>query len=74
MMIYQDCPMCHYEHSIELDDAAYKRFKFGEGLIQDLLPELDDFEREFMKTGYCPKCQELLFGRKYTGTLIKEAE
>ena len=35
-------------------------FKNG-GLIQEKLKSFNDFEREFVKTGYCPECQEDLF-------------
>ena len=31
------------------------------GLIQEKLKSFNDFEREFVKTGYCPECQEDLF-------------
>ena len=38
-------------------------------LIQECLPTLNKCEREFLKSGYCTKCQELLFGNGYTKRL-----
>ena len=34
---------------------------FG-GLIQKKCPNINKFGREFIKSGYCPSCQEKLFG------------
>ena len=28
------------------------------------MPDIDKFGREFIKTGYCPSCQESLFGSR----------
>ena len=41
-------------------------YKSGYGCIQDILLHFDPFEREFVKTGYGPHSQELLFGVTYT--------
>ena len=35
------------------------------GRIQDRMPDTDPQKREFIKSGYCPDCQEQLFGAKY---------
>lgn len=40
-------------------------YKVGYGCIQDVLLHFDPFEREFVKTGYGPQSQELLFGVAY---------
>ena len=40
-------------------------YKSGYGCIQDILLHFDPFEREFVKTGYGPHSQELLFGVTY---------
>lgn len=37
-------------------------------LMQEIFPEMDPQKREFIKTGYCPDCQELIFGSKYDRT------
>lgn len=37
----------------------------GKGRIQELLVHYDPFEREFLKTGYSPESQEIIFGVKY---------
>lgn len=74
MTVYKECPGCCFEHKIEVDEKRYKDYEARKGFIQDLFPELNAFEREFLKTGYCPKCQEKIYGSTYTGNLIKEVE
>ena len=63
-----DCPMCGAVSTmaLTLEEAnAVSLYESGMGvLIQDVLPNLNPFEREFIKTGYCVKCQEQLFSRK----------
>lgn len=55
------CPFCHKEHSIEIPmdrldyyDAEYAWMSGA--MIQDAFPYLDADQREFIKTGICPKC------------------
>lgn len=65
LMITAKCPMCNGEHYMEVaeeDAVKVKAYYNGVGLIQDILPNFNAFEREFIKTGYCPGCQRLLFG------------
>ena len=40
---------------ILLDVADYKRWRLGQGLIQDCLPYLSADEREFLMTGIMPE-------------------
>ena len=58
------CPMCEREVILCLTRQQTKELeeyqRYG-GLIQDRMPSLDRFGREFLKTGYCPECQEMLF-------------
>lgn len=61
------CPMCKTISELPLtrkEASAMSLYDAGVGLIQDLLPSCDKFEREFIKTGYCLECQQLLFGNK----------
>ena len=69
--VYKTCPMCNKDCYIAVNGKDYTKYTWG-GLIQDCFPYLDSFEREFIKTGYCPDCQELLFNNKYKGNKIKE--
>ena len=71
MDIVNTCPMCGSTHWMRINGEQYEKYKYGGVLIQDAFPELDPFEREFIKTGYCPECQELLFGTTYNGSKIK---
>lgn len=67
--IMNRCPMCGKVTYLGLSEDQAAEFdhyvaaeKVGERLlIQDALPSFDAFEREFVKTGYCPDCQKMLF-------------
>ena len=72
--ITKQCPMCGECYDISLTEDQRERYFRSwnrEVLIQDALPELNPMEREFLKTGYCPKCQRLLFATKYASRLIR---
>lgn len=64
MLINKICPMCGKSAFLRINSDQEKEFKsyacYG-GLIQEKLKSFNDFEREFVKTGYCPECQENLF-------------
>ena len=72
--IYKVCPMCDEEYGLELtrrESSKYDAYTRGEGYIQTMLPGLNPVEREFLKTGYCPTCQGLLFGNAETDRIRK---
>lgn len=71
MTITRECVICEKRHSMNVSDDAYKKLLNGVDLIQNLLPDLNPMEREFVKSGYCPQCQQLLFGTEYTSEKIK---
>ena len=63
MKINRMCPMCRKLSAIEIADEvapAIELYNAGFGYIQDI--PLPANEREFIKTGYCMKCQDILFG------------
>ena len=68
-IIEKQCPMCHntcymmveaekYETIMEYMVAMY--YKTERKVIQEALPFLNKFGREFILTGYCPKCQGII--------------
>ena len=62
MKIYRRCPMCGQAKNIEVADeleSAIARYESGIGYVQDI--PLPASEREFIKTGYCFDCQDILF-------------
>lgn len=64
MLIANQCPMCGKVNSIKLIGNSIEEwmdYTFNGGHIQDKMKSIDPFGREFIKTGYCPKCQESLF-------------
>lgn len=67
------CLMCGETHTMTLTDEeqkAYTEYITKGGLIQNYFPHMNPMEREFIKTGYCPSCQSLLFGTDYTSEKI----
>ena len=70
--LIQKCPMCGTECEMPLTETQEQNLALiGQKLIQELYSELNSCEREFIKSGYCPKCQEMLFGNGET-KLINE--
>ena len=64
MLINKICPMCGKSFFLRINSDQEKEFEnyaYYDGLIQEKLKSFNDFEREFVKTGYCPECQEDLF-------------
>lgn len=73
-VIVMRCPICKKAHQITLtneQDTALWEWEHGYGAIQELLPDLNPVEREFLKSGYCPDCQEELFGNGETSKISK---
>ena len=68
--IKQKCPMCNKVGEITVDADSYNKYTQG-ALIQDAFANLNPAEREFIKTGYCLDCQEMLFGNDYKSNIIK---
>lgn len=66
-LIKRTCPMCGRTTGLKEDEtmaAEHRHYAMYGGSIQDELIDFDAFEREFIKTGYCPNCQEMLFGKE----------
>ncbi len=71
MDLVNRCPMCGSTHWMRINGEKYDKYKYGKSLVQEVFPELLPAEREFIISGYCPECQELLFGEPYEGNKIK---
>ena len=71
MKVRQTCPICGQTHEIEVDAQKLHLWMNKELLIQDAFPDLNPAEREFIKLGYCPECQSLLFGTNYSSEKIR---
>lgn len=79
MMIGKDdlimrCPSCGEDYGLPLDEEQMDKlyeYEHGHGYIQEMFKELNAVEREFIKTGFCPKCQADIFGNGET-KLIKK--
>lgn len=70
--IWKECPMCGANKSMRLTKNDVKGIEEYESgvLIQSALPLMNPMEREFIITGYCPRCQTMLFGTNYTSDRI----
>ena len=66
-IVEKQCPICgkvtymvidaeNYDQVMEYMVALY--FNTKRKMVQKALPFLDKFGREFIKSGYCPECQE----------------
>lgn len=74
MILEQECPMCGKKHQMILtkdEGLQFERWEHEGLLIQDCFPSFNPMEREFIKTGYCPGCQSLLFGTNFDSNRIK---
>lgn len=66
--ISKECPLCGnttYLRMTAEEEEQWGNYTCYGGRIQDKMPDTDSQKREFIKTGYCPDCQEQLFGTKY---------
>ena len=64
MLIGEPCPMCGkfvYLKITKEQDKQYTDYCCYGGIVQEKLKRFNKFEREFLKTGYCPTCQCELF-------------
>ena len=71
MKITRVCPICGKEHAIEVDTISLHLWMQKELLLQDAFPEFNPLEREFVKSGYCPECQALMFGSNYSSVRLQ---
>ncbi len=66
MKMYNHCDLCGKGGYIKLTEEQSEKlsqYHMGDGLVQELFPELNPTEREFIKTGMCMKCQKMMFGK-----------
>lgn len=70
MDIAKKCAFCGGIHRMKTDPEKYHAYAAGEP-VQNVFPEMDLIEREFLKIGTCPACQKEIFGNNYEGVLIR---
>ena len=61
----KECPVCGGQMIGLFKDVLVPRFNAwqnGEGDLQDLLPELNENDREALISGTCPECWDAIFG------------
>jgi hypothetical protein len=63
MQIIRKSPVSNEVHSmhLEISQQQWIRYLHGEGLIQDIFPNLTADEREFIKSGITDEEWEVLF-------------
>lgn len=63
--VEKTCYLCHEKRTIEMTKEEYEnleRYLQGEGLIQELLPNITPPDRELLKGGMCGNCWKKIFG------------
>lgn len=64
IIVKKKCPSCKVDVRMSVDEDKYNEYASTKKHITEVFPELSVFEREFLMTGYCVKCQEKIFRRK----------
>jgi len=54
--IFRDCPFCGKPSTVLVDADKYITWIKGQGLIQNIFPELTSDERECLLSGICKDC------------------
>lgn len=54
------CPVTKQEYSVEVDELSYEQWQGG-ALIQQVMPQLDNDQREFLISGLTPPEYEALY-------------
>jgi|688.fasta_scaffold357674_2 hypothetical protein len=60
-VVSKPCVVCGKINTVVVDRAKYIAWKNKEGLIQDLLSENTAGEREFLISGICEDCFDVMF-------------
>lgn len=59
------CPNCGQERMVLLTEEeceSWKRYLHGEGMIQNMLPDVPHADRELLRGGMCGECWKEMFG------------
>ena len=66
MVVLRLCPMCGrvIRKDLNITENQLLKYENSMDLIQNIFPNLNIKEREFIKTGYCYECQDVLFGEE----------
>lgn len=63
--VQKECGICHQMKTVLMTEDEYEnleRYLNGEGLIQEMLPDIDYRERELFISGICKDCWTRMFG------------
>lgn len=60
-LIEKTCPCCKATTLFIVDKVKYDSWIEGNGLIQNIMPELNPTDRETLITGLCEICQNDVF-------------
>lgn len=61
VIVSVQCQMCQQNFEVTVNKANFERWQNREGLIQNLMPELSDAERELLISHMCKSCFQRLF-------------
>jgi hypothetical protein len=60
-IIQRQCPSCHKDQRVEVEDIDYTRYINGEGYVQTIFPYLTTSQRETLLSGICDTCWDETF-------------
>lgn len=60
-MIAVECRKCKKDVPVNCTDEQYIKWKTGQGLIQNVMPNVPANERELLISGICGPCFDILF-------------
>ena len=55
------CKECGKEYKFDITEEQYNKYISGEGLIQDIFPEISSELREMFISRICPDCWNKIF-------------
>lgn len=61
MTVSIKCKECGKEYKFDITEEQYNKYISGEGLIQDIFPEISSELREMFISRICPDCWNKIF-------------
>jgi len=55
MIVIDQCVVCNAQYQVEIRADQFKRWQDGEH-IQNAMPDMDEYDREFLISQICPRC------------------
>ena len=73
VVITRNCPICNNQQHIKVYKEDYIQWKKGK-LIQITFPYLDDDQREWILSGVCGSCFDIMFSDEDFNNMLSDEE